>query len=179
VSTSVRLKRKWPPTEAASGIAFFWPTAAELGQPGRLTIERQRNEHDGRPPAGNLRCRLDRVCGRRLSGDADSEQVALTEPLDGSGRPCVTWHRFAISLSLHVPQGRRDFRILRARQEPHGNPRLDRWLAGFNPYRSVRSCPGVAPGRRQAPLPPVPGPHAGGVRRRLLAADRQKTGPLS
>jgi len=35
-------------------------------------------KHDGRFAAGTLSRHLDRICVRRLSGDADSEQVALT-----------------------------------------------------------------------------------------------------
>jgi hypothetical protein len=38
----------------------------------------RRMKHDGRFAAGTLSRHLDRVCVRRLSGDADSEQVALT-----------------------------------------------------------------------------------------------------
>jgi len=40
------------------------------------------NEHDGQSGTGNLSCRPARVCGLRLSGDADFEKHALCRPCE-------------------------------------------------------------------------------------------------
>ena len=63
----------------------------EHGQPGRLKATE--NEYDRHPAVGTLRRHLDRVCGRRLSGDAGSEKVALAPAKKEAPKPWGAWGR--------------------------------------------------------------------------------------